>query len=123
MAKSIKTKLNQAADKLPPKFQPDAVGAVVSSSNFLAALSYVWILFLIPLLGKRQDPACQWHGKQGLVLFLVEVVGTLVFWIPVIGWALWLVVLLAAIWGFLQALQGNYWAMPVLGKYAKKIQL
>lgn len=119
----MKTRLNQATKKLPPKLQPDAVGAVVSSSNFLAALSYVWILFLIPLLGKRQDPLCQYHAKQGLTLFLVEVVGTLVFWIPLFGWVLFLAVLLAAIWGFLQALQGNYWEMPVLGKYAKNIQL
>jgi len=95
----------------------------IDQEKAIAALSYVWVLFLIPLLGKRENKFCQFHAKQGLVLFLIEVVGWLVFWIPVIGWLLFLVVVILAIVGILKALSGKYWEMPILGQYAKKIKL
>lgn len=94
-----------------------------ADNHLLAAFSYIWVLFLIPLLARRDSKFCQWHAKQGLVLFLVELVGSLVFWIPIIGWALLLVVIILAVLGFLKALIGEYWEMPWLGQYAKKINL
>lgn len=95
----------------------------INDNKLIAALSYVWVLFLIPLLAKRDSKFCQFHAKQGLLLFLVEVVGWLVFWIPIIGWLLFLAVVVVAIIGILKALSGQYWELPVLGEYAKKINL
>ncbi|MFA6533542.1 MAG: hypothetical protein WCT37_00030 [Patescibacteria group bacterium] len=95
----------------------------IEENKVVAALSYIWILFLIPLLAKKDSPFCQWHAKQGLVLFLVEVVGSLVFWIPLFGWLLLLGVILLAVVGILRALIGEFWEMPILGAYAKKINL
>lgn len=95
----------------------------LSDHKVIAAFSYVWILFLIPLLAKRDDKFCQFHAKQGLVLFLVEIAGMFVFWIPIIGWLLFLAVLVMAVIGILKALTGEYWEMPILGKYAREINL
>ena len=95
----------------------------VEENKVVAALSYVWILFLIPLLAKKESKFCQFHAKQGLVLFLIEVVGCLVFWIPIIGWILFIAVVVFAIIGILKALSGEYWEMPFIGEYAKKINL
>jgi hypothetical protein len=35
----------------------------VADNKLVAALSYIWILFLIPLLAKRDSKFCQFHAK------------------------------------------------------------
>lgn len=95
----------------------------IEDNKVLAAIGYIWILCLVPLFLKRQSKFAQFHAKQGLVLFVAEVVGWLVFWIPLIGWVLWVLVLLMAVMGIMNALQGRYWEMPFLGKYARRINL
>jgi len=96
---------------------------VLSRERFVAALSYVWVLCFIPLLGRKDSRLCQFHARQGLVLFLIEVVGTIVFWIPFFGWLLFVAVIVLAALGFLAALAGQYWELPVIGRYAKQIGL
>ncbi|HLC63779.1 MAG TPA: hypothetical protein VJK25_00320 [Patescibacteria group bacterium] len=95
----------------------------VENNKVMAAVSYVWILCLVPLFLKRRSKFCQFHAKQGLVLFIVEVIGWLIFWIPLIGWLLFLFILVMAVMGIMNAMQGNWWEMPVLGKYARKLNL
>lgn len=41
------------------------------NENLFAALSYISILFIIPLLFKKDSKFAQFHGKQGLVLFAI----------------------------------------------------
>jgi uncharacterized membrane protein len=94
--------------------------------KILAAIGYLWILFLVPLLFKKDDPFCQHHGKQGLVLFIFSLIVSLLGGLPVIGWLLiaplgWIITVALMILGILKALQGELWEMPYLGKFAKKI--
>ena len=95
----------------------------IEENKTIAALGYVWILCLVPLILKRKSPFAQFHAKQGLILFIVEVIGSFIFWIPVIGWALFLIVGILAIIGIVQALDGKYWQMPILGKFVGKLNL
>lgn len=95
----------------------------IEDNKVMAAISYLWILCLVPLLVKRDSPFAQAHAKQGLVLFIIEVIGTLVFWIPVVGWLLGVAVLVAALVGFIKALQGEYIDLPVVKDIAQKINL
>ena len=95
----------------------------IRDNSFLAAIGYVWILCFIPLFLKRNSKYAQFHAKQGLILFIVEIVGWLVFWIPIIGWLLFLAILVLAIMGIMNALQGVWWEMPFFGKYAKRVNL
>lgn len=94
----------------------------VEENSVMAALSYVWALCLIPLLFKRKSKLAQFHAKQGLILFVIELFGAVIFPIPIIGWALAIVVMVFAIMGIINALSGNFWEMPFLGKYAKKLR-
>lgn len=89
----------------------------------IAVLSYIFFLFVIPLFLKKESKFCQFHGKQGLVLFIVAVLGSLVYWIPFIGWALGILIVALAVLGIYQAWQGNYWEMPVIGQFAKKLNI
>ena len=95
--------------------------------RILGAIGYLWILCLLPLLGKRESSFAQFHGKQGLVLTIASFVIWLVAWVPLIGWIIGFFgtigVLVLAVLGIQNALQGKYWEMPFLGKYAREIKL
>jgi len=95
----------------------------IEDNKVLAAIGYIWILCLVPLFLKRHSKFCQFHAKQGLILFIVEIFGWLIFWLPLIGWIIGILILIFAALGIMNALQGKYWEMPILGKYAQKINL
>ena len=94
----------------------------IDSRNVLAALSYLWILFLIPLILKQDDEYVEFHAKQGLVLFICWLVGWLFFSLPLIGALLYLAIIIASALGVISALQGRYWELPLIGAYARKIK-
>ena len=95
----------------------------VDDNKIVAALSYLGPLFFIPLFLKRESPFCQFHAKQGLALFTVWIVGKFVFWFPIFGWALAVVVVVLNIMALIKALSGEKWEMPVIGDFAKKINI
>jgi uncharacterized membrane protein len=95
----------------------------IEENKVVAALSYIWILFLVPLLAKRDSKYAQEHAKQGLILFIVWIVGSLVFWFPLIGWALAIIVLVLNVLAFIKCLQGEFWEIPVIGQYRSKFNL
>lgn len=95
----------------------------VRANKYIAALSYIGILFLVPLLLKTDSPFAQFHGKQGLVLAIVFFIGSFFFWIPVIGWAAFLVVLIVDIIALVRTLQGQAWEIPGVASALKKLNL
>lgn len=91
----------------------------IQANKVIAALAYV--IFFIPLLAARESKFAMYHANQGLVLFLgalvVNFVGTL---IPIIGWFLIvplgnLFILVLAIIGIINALQGTTKPLPLIG--------
>jgi fumarate reductase subunit D len=89
-----------------------------SDSNLMGAISYLWILSIVMLLVKKDDAYVQFHAKQGVVLF----VASIILWvIPIVGWLLNIVVTIAVILGFIKALQGEKYEMPLVSDIAKKI--
>jgi uncharacterized membrane protein len=110
----------------------------IEEGKTLAAIGYLGILFLIPLLAKKENKFCQFHAKQGAVLFGFEVVAVIILIIltfiltfsprvgAVLATVLWLVFWVCAvglsIWGLVMALKGEYWKMLVLGDVADKIK-
>ncbi len=103
----------------------------VEENRLVAAIGYLFILCLLPLLGKKESKFAQFHGKQGLTLTIGAVVlwfaGFILAFIPVLGWlamvAGWVVLVVLAIMGIMNALAGKYWEMPFFGKYAREIKL
>lgn len=99
----------------------------IEENKLLAVIGYLGILCLIPLLGKKDSAFCQFHGKQGLVLFvawlilwacnIVPVLGQLVFFLGSVG------LLVLVILGMVHTLNGEEWELPLLGKYAKQVKL
>lgn len=87
-----------------------------------AALAYVFLLFFIPMT-KKDSEFCQFHTKQGIVMFVVWVIVSFLAWIPFVGWAAWLSMLIVNILAIVKTLNGEKWEIPYLGKYAKQIKL
>ena len=90
----------------------------------MAVLSYLGILVLIPLLTEaKKEPFVKFHVQQGLVLLIAWVIGGILFWIPVIGWLLWLVIAIFSIVGIVAAASGKETPLPVVADIAKKFKI
>ncbi len=95
----------------------------IEKNKAVAALSYVWVLCLVPLLIKRKSRFAQFHAKQGLVLFIIEIGAGLISWFPVFGQLLMLVLLIVSVLGIIKALNGEWWKIPYLYEWSKKMNL
>ena len=121
-----------------------------SGSAAIAAVGYLPLLFLVPLLGAREDEFARFHGRQGLALFLVFVGAWLAIWVVdllfgrvlghvillgflfrmvawlvhnVVGTLLSLAYIAAMLVGVVQAAQGRWWRLPFVGAYAERFGL
>lgn len=92
-----------------------------------AALSYMWILCLYPLLMKRDREFVYFHARQGFVLFIGEFIIFLVSMVPVLGWIVgfvgWIAAGILSVLGIVAALGGRRWEMPIIYEYVKKFNL
>jgi len=90
-----------------------------------AILSYLWILCLIPLILKKDNKFALFHAKQGLILFIGELVVGFIGIIPFIGWMILFIGTfifgILSLAGIVQVLLGNFWRMPVVGEIAEKV--
>ncbi len=108
-AKKVKEEIKKEVDRIPP----------TTDRNLMGALSYVWFISIVMLVVKRQDEFVQFHAKQGVILFL----GTLVGFIPIFGWLIFMFSIVGMVVGFLMAWQGKRYQIPFVGTLAKKISL
>lgn len=103
----------------------------IEEHKALAAIGYLFILFLVPLLGAKKSAFAQHHARQGLAVALIGVVvmsiNTLIGWVPILGWLLAMVLSLGwailVIIGIVKAISGASWEVPVLGKWAAGLEL
>jgi uncharacterized membrane protein len=99
----------------------------IEENKLVAAIGYIGILCLVPLLLKPKSQFAKFHGKQGLILVIGWVINFMIGLIPVLGWILAFVgtiaLVILSILGILKALSGEYWEMPYLSEYAKKINI
>ena len=91
----------------------------VEENKTLAAIGYVGILCFVPLLLKKDSKFAQFHAKQGLILLILEVLG----FIPVIGWALFVIAVVFSLLGIINAMDGKYWKMPFFHQFGSKLNL
>lgn len=105
---------------------PKPEASKTEDKNLVAILSYIGILFLVPLLAAKDSPFAQFHAKQGLVLFIAEIATMLIAWIPIIGWLIgfiaWIIWLVLSITGIINVLSGKQTPLPIIGKFAEKFK-
>lgn len=119
----------------------------VEEGKGLAWLSYLGILFLVPLFTQRQNPYTMFHVRQGIVLMGVWIVGIILGILQImlhiivsmidipyasccvdvglglVQVAIYILALVLSIIGIVKSLSGELWKMPVLSGIAEKIKL
>lgn len=88
----------------------------VAENKDLAALAYVWILSVIVLLAKRGSPFVKFHARQGTALFVVSLI---VWMVPFVGKLAEVLVLALCAVGFLNAAQGEWRELPIVGPLSR----
>lgn len=120
----------------PPAHLPPPPGGASSNRGVMIALSYLWILALIPFLTEKHDQEVRWHAKHGLVLLGVEIVINILFTVASIFigfvsdsagclfslvWPIfWLAVLAFHIACIVQGLNGQRLKIPGVSDFADK---
>jgi len=99
----------------------------IEKNKAIAAIGYLCILFLVPLLAAKNSPFAQFHAKQSMVLFVGWVIIWVIGLIPILGWIIGFLgtILLAilSLIGLIKALQGEAWEIPMVADFAKKLKI
>lgn len=117
---------SQEESSTPPESPPtaDEGGTISPNRNLMIVLSYIWILFLIPLLAEKDDKVVQWHAKHGLVLSVVEFILQMVLSVTGIGCFfapfVFLAFLVIRLMAIVKGLNGERFMVPVVSEYADK---
>ncbi len=110
-----------------PSEKTTSIDPVIQEGKFFAAVGYIFVLCFVPLVLKRDNKFAQFHGRQGLILFIFEIAAAIVKSVPVIGDVVfsfaYVVLGIASLLGVIRVLMNEYWEMPVIGNIAGKITL
>ncbi|MDX2186505.1 MAG: hypothetical protein SFV32_06205 [Opitutaceae bacterium] len=121
----------------PPANEPTATAEDIDKNKVFGILSYLWILWLVPLLAAKDSPFAKFHANEGLVLFLAGIVvwfGWLALMIPlaflpfllpivgILGPLISLCFLALMIIGIINAANGKMKHLPVIGGRFKLIK-
>lgn len=105
----------------------------VEQNKVMAVLAYIGILVLIPILAAKESKFARFHANQGLILLITEVAYSI--FVPVVikivafisyvlagivGIALglaWLLLLVLAIIGIINAVKGEFKQLPLIGQF------
>ncbi len=106
---------------------PKTVDPIIAEGKFFAAVGYLSILCFVPLFLKRDNKFAQFHGRQGLILFVLEVAAAMLTVVPVVGEVVfrlaWLVFMIFSLAGIVKVLMNEYWEMPVIYQISSKVTL
>jgi len=87
-------------------------------------LSYLSILCIIPLILKKNNPFVLAHGKQGLIIFIIQTaVWILSIVVPAILTPLTFVLMVLSFIGLISVLKGEFIRLPIMADLADKISL
>ena len=105
---------------------PDLEEKEIDEGKAAALLAYIPFLCFVPLIKMRDNRYAVAHGKQGLVLLLIELVAAVLL-VPRISTLIWQLVLVAslgaAIYGVINVLQGRWAKLPLIGDFAERLKV
>jgi uncharacterized membrane protein len=96
----------------------------VQEGKFFAVISYISFFCIVSLVLKKENKFSLYHARQGLVLFVFEVLCFILSVIPVfwlIRAFIFLFFFLVSLLGILHSLQGRCIRIPVLSEIAQKV--
>ena len=121
--------MKEETTKTEPEVIKTSTAKDLEENKAITFLSYLGILAIIPLLVKKDSPFAQFHGKQGIVLFVVWFVAAWISgFIPIIGWfliapAVSITGIILAILGLINVAKGEMKELPIIGEVVKKVKI
>ena len=119
--------MDEEVTPTPPAEPTPTSGGDVEEGKSWAAIAYLGILFLIPLLAKKDNDFAQYHARQGMVLFIGYVIVSFVGMIPFLGWIVsgiaWLLLFILFIMGLINALGGKKKPLPIIGQWGENMKI
>ena len=98
--------------------------ADILDGKMYAVLAYLSIFCIVPLIVKKNNPFVLGHGRQGLVLFVLEAAALVVS--IVFPWALRPLLFIffgLSFWGMVAAIRGVFVELPIIARIADKITI
>lgn len=95
----------------------------VEDAKAVTYLAYIGILFLVPLLAKKESKFAQYHAKQGLVLTIGWFLGSFLYIFFGLGALVHLAILVFSIMGLINVSNGQMKDLPIVGDIAKKFNI
>ncbi|MFA4930558.1 MAG: hypothetical protein WC570_01680 [Patescibacteria group bacterium] len=95
----------------------------IDENKIYGAVGYLGILFLIPLLAKKESKFAMACAKQGMILTICQIISG--FLVPVFGLGviLNLVIVVIMIIGFIMGLSGKYLRIPLVGQIGESFKI
>ncbi|MBF0456215.1 MAG: hypothetical protein HQL72_15535 [Magnetococcales bacterium] len=94
-------------------------------SQIMAAMSYLGILALVPLVVNRRDSYVAFHARQGIILWIWEVLAVFSLAVPVVGRVFFqtssLFCFVLSVVGLVSVLLGKAWRFPLIGQWAQRL--
>lgn len=117
---------DKPAQDEPPKEDLNFETFDSDETRLAAIMSYIPFLCFFPLLKMRDNPQAKFHARQGVMLFLVELVAIL-FLIDGISDLIFKTLLIiaaaASLAGIYFALKGENYRLPLISNLADKFKL
>ena len=99
----------------------------IEEGRLFAILAYISFLCFVPLFLKKDNRFAFFHAKQGLVIFIGEILAAVLSAVPFFGAIVQILAILvfslASVIGIIQVLMGQYWKMPYVYPVAEKINI
>jgi fumarate reductase subunit D len=109
-----------------PQMDEEVRRKMIEEGKAAAMLGYIPFMCFVPLVKMKDNPFALKHGKQGLLLFIIEIIAV-IFLLPKVGDLLWgaviVLCLAAAAAGIFFATQGQEWKVPFIGDWADKFKI
>jgi len=98
----------------------------IEQNKIMAVIAYLSILCFVPLLLKKTSPYAQFHAKQGLALFIIEMASFLISWTVILAplsSVISFVCLLVSLYGMYYAMDGKQQVIPGVSHLADMLNL
>ena len=113
-AKEAYDKVKSEIDDYTEEIDPEDI----KKNKLMAILAYIGILVLIPIICAKDSKFAKFHANQGLVLFIGELICSVLCTAKLIGWVFGIldaVIFVFAIIGIVYVCQGKAKELPIIG--------
>ncbi|MBD3264859.1 MAG: hypothetical protein GF375_07130 [Candidatus Omnitrophica bacterium] len=106
------------------KDMPELADYEVKEGAPFAALSYVLFLWIFTFIFKKENRFALMHARQGIIIFVGNIICFAFMFVPVIGVAFafcQLLLTLVSVYGIFLSLTGKAKGIPLVAEFAEKL--